>query len=125
MSTPRFTTCCTRQVRPLARSGRKPAQSTLARSHCARCGSVNGSARPAGGAVVTNYATRAENDPDPAIRGLILLSSRIIDGRAVNLTPTVDHPVNLGMACPKGWEALTPLQAEDRETDVISVAQPT
>ena len=28
-------------------------------------------------------------------------------GVAVNLTPTVDYPVNLGMACPKGWEAFT------------------
>ena len=37
-------------------------------------------------------------------------------GVAVNLTPTVDYPVNLGMACPKGWEALTPLAAPDRAT---------
>ncbi|HTL18416.1 MAG TPA: molybdopterin-dependent oxidoreductase, partial [Patescibacteria group bacterium] len=35
---------------------------------------------------------------------------------AVNLTPTPDYPVNLGMACPKGWEALTPLLASDRGT---------
>ena len=38
------------------------------------------------------------------------------DGEAVNLTPTRDYPVNLGMACPKGWEALTPLRAPDRAT---------
>jgi assimilatory nitrate reductase catalytic subunit len=38
------------------------------------------------------------------------------DGVPVNLTPTVGHPVNLGMACPKGWEALTPLAAESRAT---------
>ena len=37
-------------------------------------------------------------------------------GVAVNLTPTGDYPVNLGMACPKGWEALTPLAAPDRGT---------
>jgi anaerobic selenocysteine-containing dehydrogenase len=37
-------------------------------------------------------------------------------GIAVNLTPTTDYPVNLGMACPKGWEALTPLAAPDRAT---------
>jgi assimilatory nitrate reductase catalytic subunit len=37
-------------------------------------------------------------------------------GAPVNLTPTVDHAVNLGMACPKGWEALTPLSAHDRAT---------
>jgi len=36
------------------------------------------------------------------------------DGEAVNLTPDPEHPVNLGMACPKGWEALTPLAAPDR-----------
>jgi anaerobic selenocysteine-containing dehydrogenase len=38
------------------------------------------------------------------------------DGQAVNLSPTTDHPVNLGMACPKGWEALTPLRSPDRAT---------
>ncbi len=37
-------------------------------------------------------------------------------GVAVNLTPTLEYPVNLGMACPKGWEALTPLAAPDRAT---------
>jgi len=38
------------------------------------------------------------------------------EGEAINLTPDPDHPVNLGMACPKGWEALTPLAADDRAT---------
>ncbi len=38
------------------------------------------------------------------------------EGVAVSLTPTKDYPVNLGMACPKGWEALTPLRAPDRAT---------
>ncbi|MBW3614595.1 MAG: nitrate reductase [Actinobacteria bacterium] len=37
-------------------------------------------------------------------------------GEAVNLSPTTEYPVNLGMACPKGWEALTPLRAPDRAT---------
>ncbi|MBL9189363.1 MAG: nitrate reductase [Opitutaceae bacterium] len=37
-------------------------------------------------------------------------------GEAINLSPDRDHPVNLGMACPKGWEALTPLAAPDRAT---------
>lgn len=37
-------------------------------------------------------------------------------GAAVGLSPSVGHPVNLGMACPKGWEALTPLAAPDRLT---------
>ncbi len=36
------------------------------------------------------------------------------DGVAVNLSPSSNYPVNLGMACPKGWEALTPLSAPDR-----------
>ena len=37
-------------------------------------------------------------------------------GCAINLSPERDYPVNLGMACPKGWEALTPLAAPDRAT---------
>jgi assimilatory nitrate reductase catalytic subunit len=37
-------------------------------------------------------------------------------GEAVGLTPTTAYPVNLGMACPKGWEALTVLGADDRAT---------
>lgn len=37
-------------------------------------------------------------------------------GKAVNLTPTVDYPVNSGMACPKGWEALTVLDSPERGT---------
>jgi len=44
------------------------------------------------------------------------LDVHLREGAAVNLTPTLDHPVNLGMACPKGWEALTPLAAPDRAT---------
>ena len=38
------------------------------------------------------------------------------DGQAVGLSPQVEYPVNLGMACPKGWEALSVLQAPDRAT---------
>jgi ferredoxin-nitrate reductase len=37
-------------------------------------------------------------------------------GQAINLTTNANYPVNLGMACPKGWEALTPLSAPDRVT---------
>jgi assimilatory nitrate reductase catalytic subunit len=37
------------------------------------------------------------------------------DGQAINLSPTTNS-VNLGMACPKGWEALTPLRSPDRAT---------
>src|SRR5215471_4896561 len=38
------------------------------------------------------------------------------NAEAINLTPEVEYPVNLGMACPKGWEALMPLRAADRAT---------
>jgi assimilatory nitrate reductase catalytic subunit len=38
------------------------------------------------------------------------------DGEPVNLSPARDYPVNRGMACPKGWEALAPLAAPDRAT---------
>jgi anaerobic selenocysteine-containing dehydrogenase len=44
------------------------------------------------------------------------LTVHVKDGRAINLSPTRDYPVNLGMACPKGWEALAPLRAPDRAT---------
>jgi assimilatory nitrate reductase catalytic subunit len=37
-------------------------------------------------------------------------------GRPTTITPSPDYPVNLGMACPKGWESLTPLGAPDRAT---------
>jgi predicted molibdopterin-dependent oxidoreductase YjgC len=42
------------------------------------------------------------------------LDLHLKDGVAVNLSPTPSYPVNQGMACPKGWEALTPLSAPDR-----------
>jgi anaerobic selenocysteine-containing dehydrogenase len=41
------------------------------------------------------------------------------DGVAVNLSPARDYPVNLGAACPKGWEALAPLAADDRATSPL------
>ncbi|MHB8464016.1 MAG: molybdopterin oxidoreductase family protein [Acidimicrobiales bacterium] len=44
------------------------------------------------------------------------LDVHLRDGEAINLSPTTDYPVNKGMACPKGWEALTPLRAPDRAT---------
>lgn len=37
-------------------------------------------------------------------------------GEAVGLMPATEYPVNLGMACPKGWEALTPLRGPGRAT---------
>ncbi len=42
------------------------------------------------------------------------LTVHLRKGQAVNLSPSHAYPVNLGMACPKGWEALTPLSAADR-----------
>jgi len=44
------------------------------------------------------------------------LDVHLRDGEAINLSANRDYPVNLGMACPKGWEALTPLRAPDRAT---------
>ena len=44
------------------------------------------------------------------------LKVHLKDGRAINLSAETEYPVNLGMACPKGWEALTPLAAPDRAT---------
>lgn len=37
-------------------------------------------------------------------------------GEAINLSPQSGYPVNLGMACPKGWQALDPLESVDRAT---------
>ncbi len=42
------------------------------------------------------------------------LDVHLKQGEAINLSPAKDYSVNLGMACPKGWEALTPLRAKDR-----------
>ncbi len=44
------------------------------------------------------------------------LRAHLRDGEALNLSPDPDYPVNRGMACPKGWEALSALEAEDRAT---------
>ncbi|MCM2374854.1 molybdopterin oxidoreductase family protein [Aporhodopirellula aestuarii] len=38
------------------------------------------------------------------------------EGQAVGLTPETKYPVNLGMACPKGWEALRVLDSPERAT---------
>jgi assimilatory nitrate reductase catalytic subunit len=44
------------------------------------------------------------------------LNVHLKNGEAINLSPDTHYPVNLGMACPKGWEALAPLEAADRGT---------
>ena len=46
------------------------------------------------------------------------------EGEAVSLTPDPAYPVNIGMACPKGWEALTPLAAPDRATTPLINGRP-
>ena len=47
------------------------------------------------------------------------LKVHLRDGEAVNLSPSPEYPVNLGMACPKGWEALAHLDAPDRTTQPL------
>ena len=42
------------------------------------------------------------------------LTIHLRDGKPVNVTPTARYPVNLGSACPKGWEVLAPVHASDR-----------
>jgi anaerobic selenocysteine-containing dehydrogenase len=44
------------------------------------------------------------------------LNIHLKNGEAINLSADTHYPVNLGMACPKGWEALAPLSAPDRAT---------
>ena len=46
------------------------------------------------------------------------------EGAAIGLTPDSNYPVNLGMACPKGWEALTVLSSGDRATQPLLHGQP-
>jgi anaerobic selenocysteine-containing dehydrogenase len=47
------------------------------------------------------------------------LQLHLKDGTAVNLSPDPDYPVNLGMACPKGWESLACMSAPDRGTSPL------
>ena len=44
------------------------------------------------------------------------LRIHVRNGQAIGLTPETNYPVNLGMACPKGWEALRVLDSPDRAT---------
>ncbi|MDB6139563.1 MAG: narB2 [Verrucomicrobiaceae bacterium] len=53
------------------------------------------------------------------------LKIHLREGEAVNLSANSDYSVNLGMACPKGWEALTPLDAVDRGTVPTLNGKPT
>ena len=47
------------------------------------------------------------------------------DGKPVNLTPSSEYPVNLGMACPKGWEALAVLDSDERADTPLLDGKPT
>ncbi len=47
------------------------------------------------------------------------LKVHLRDGEGVNLSGTSEYPVNLGMACPKGWEALSVLDSSDRATQPL------
>ena len=47
------------------------------------------------------------------------LNIHLKNGEAIGLSPKTQYPVNLGMACPKGWEALEVLKAEDRATQPL------
>ena len=44
------------------------------------------------------------------------LNIHLRQGQAIGITPSTLYPVNLGMACPKGWESLSVLAANDRAT---------
>ena len=52
------------------------------------------------------------------------LQVHLRDGEAINLSPATDYPVNLGMACPKGWEALSVLNSTDRATTPLLRSPP-
>lgn len=79
-------------------------------------------------------ASRQPDATAPSICGFCStgcsLNIHLKDGEAINLSPDPSYPVNLGMACPKGWEALSPLDAPDRGTtpllrDSQGILQPT
>jgi assimilatory nitrate reductase catalytic subunit len=42
------------------------------------------------------------------------LNVHLRQNEAIGLTPATEYPVNRGMACPKGWEALSVLDSRDR-----------
>lgn len=42
------------------------------------------------------------------------LKLHLKDGQVTGLTPETNYPVNLGMACPKGWESLAVLNSPNR-----------
>ncbi|QDV51034.1 molybdopterin oxidoreductase family protein [Gimesia fumaroli] len=52
------------------------------------------------------------------------LNVHLKDGEGVCITPTTEYPVNLGMACPKGWEALSVLKSPDRAVSPLVKKSP-
>lgn len=42
------------------------------------------------------------------------LNVHLRQNEAIGLTPATEYPVNLGVACPKGWESLSVLESPDR-----------
>lgn len=59
--------------------------------------------------------------PDSIVNGVCgfcstgcLLDIHLQNGEIVNTTPSANYSVNMGHACPKGWEATAPLFASDR-----------
>jgi anaerobic selenocysteine-containing dehydrogenase len=48
------------------------------------------------------------------------LTVHLRNGVPINVTPTATYPVNLGSACPKGWEVLAPMSAPNRLTSPLS-----
>ncbi len=44
------------------------------------------------------------------------LNLHLQKGEAISLSPKTSYPVNMGMACPKGWESLAVLDAPERAT---------
>ncbi|WP_052669125.1 molybdopterin oxidoreductase family protein [Nitriliruptor alkaliphilus] len=69
----------------------------------------------------------ADRAPDAVVRSICgycstgcSLDVHLQDGLAVNLTPSTGYPVNLGSACPKGWEALAPLTSDQRATTPLA-----
>lgn len=44
------------------------------------------------------------------------LDVRLAGGEVLDLRPSPDYPVNLGVACPTGWDALAQLRATERAT---------
>lgn len=64
-----------------------------------------------------------KNKPDQVVRSVCgycstgcSLNIHLKEKKIINLTPSTDYPVNLGMACPKGWQALDPLNSDERAT---------